>query len=365
MSRRTRLLPLPATDLGQLKTRVRALAENRPGVYQMLDAAGRVLYVGKARRLRTRLLSYFRASYPEDKAARILYAAHDIRWRYVPSEFAAFLTELRQIREYRPHFNFRLNRTRRSVLIAVSGGDAPRVHACRTLATTDERAYGPFPSLERAQEAVRTLNDLLGLRDCAEHMPIVYAGQGDLFGAGRRAACVRHEFGFCAGPCAGFVNEEEYRRRVEAATAFLEGRAIQPLDRVVAMMTDASGATDFERAARWREKFEQLEWLLAATSRARSAVDLLTFVYRDPGEMGDDQAYLIRNGTVRASYPWPATPIEEQAFRAEVRAELERPPVPPFPLPIERLDEVLLLMFWFRAHPEALKRTTTLEAWAA
>jgi Nuclease subunit of the excinuclease complex len=109
---RARLLPLPAADLGQLRERVRALLENRPGVYRMVDNTGRVLYVGKAKRLRTRVLSYFRASYPEDKAARILYAAHDIRWEYAPSEFAAYLTELRQIRKLRPHFNYKLNRTR-------------------------------------------------------------------------------------------------------------------------------------------------------------------------------------------------------------------------------------------------------------
>ena len=126
---RTRLLPLPAADLGQLRERVRALAENRPGVYQMLDNTGRVLYVGKAKRLRTRLLCYFRAKYPEDKAARILYAAHDIRWEYVPSEFAAYLGELRHIRRLRPHFNYKLNRTRRSVLIKVSAGPASRVSA--------------------------------------------------------------------------------------------------------------------------------------------------------------------------------------------------------------------------------------------
>ncbi len=247
------MLPLPATDLEQLRTRVRALSENRPGVYQMTDATGRVLYVGKAKRVRTRLLSYFRASYPEDKAARILYATHDIRWRYVPSEFAAFLTELRQIRQHRPHFNYQLNHSRRPVLIAVSGGRAPRVRACRTLAAHDVRAYGPFQSLARAAEAVRTLNDLLGLRDCAETMPMVFAGQGDLFGTDRRAACARHEFGFCSGPCAGFVAEWEYRRRVETATAFLEGRTIQPMDRVIEMMSAAAGSTDFELAARWRE----------------------------------------------------------------------------------------------------------------
>ena len=124
-SKHQRLVPLPSTDLGQLLSRVRAVAENRPGVYQMVDATGRVLYVGKAKRLRTRLLSYFRASYPDDKAARILYAASEIRWDYVPSEFAAFLGELRQIRKLRPYFNHKGNRTRRAALIKIAGGPAP------------------------------------------------------------------------------------------------------------------------------------------------------------------------------------------------------------------------------------------------
>jgi excinuclease ABC subunit C len=361
--RRAALLPLPAADLGQLRERVRALAEKRPAVYQMTGAGGNVLYVGKAKSLRTRLLSYFRASYPDDKAARILYATHDITWTYVPSEFGAFLTECRLIRQHRPHFNWHMNRTRRPVLITVSEGRAPRIRAHVGLGQGDERAYGPFKSMERTQEAVRVLNDLLGLRDCALTMPIVFAGQGDLFGAERRAACPRYDFGLCAGPCAGLVSEDAYREKVEAAVAFLEGRAIQPVDRVVQAMSDAASDANFELAARWRERFEQLEWLLAATSRARSAVDLLTFVYRDPGHLGDDRAYILRHGVVRGSYPWPATPIEDAAFRAAIAEELERPAPPTAPLPAEHLDEILLMMFWFRTHPEALRRTTPLEHW--
>ena len=87
---------LPATDLDRLRRRIRALTENRPAVYRMMSATGRVLYVGKARRLRTRLLTYFRAEHP-DKQARILNAASDIRWDYVPSEFAALLGEVQRI----------------------------------------------------------------------------------------------------------------------------------------------------------------------------------------------------------------------------------------------------------------------------
>jgi excinuclease ABC subunit C len=343
--------------------RVRALAENRPAVYQMFDSTGRVLYVGKAKRLRTRLLTYFRASYPDDKAARILYAASEIKWDYVPSEFAAYLGELRQIRKFRPYFNHKANRTRRSVLIKIAGGPAPKVYGGGTVSREDICCYGPFRSMARMLEAVRTLNDLLGLRDCATTMPVVFAGQGDLFDSPRQAGCMRHEFGFCSGPCAGFVAEREYRRRVETAMAFLEGRTIQPIDRVVNAMQEAADKAEFELAARWREKFEQLEWLLAATSRARTAVDLLTFVYRDPGDFGDDRVYILRRGVVQASFPYPDTPIEHQAFRGVVAEEAQKPAAPVGPLPLESIDEVLLMMAWFRAHPDALRRTTPLEQW--
>ena len=117
--------------------------------------------------------------------------------------------------------------------------------------------------------------------------------------------------------------------------AFLEGRTIQPIDRVVPAMQDAAAQARFEVAARWRERFEQLEWLLAATSRARSARDLLTFVYRDPGEFGDDRVYLVRQGVVRAAFPYPSTPIEREAFRAVVAEEAARPAPPSGPLPLE------------------------------
>jgi excinuclease ABC subunit C len=361
--RSQRLVPLPSTDLGQLLTRVRALAENRPAVYRMFDATGRVLYVGKAKRLRTRLLTYFRASYPDDKAARILYAASEITWDYVPSEFAAYLGELRQIRKFRPHFNHKANRTRRSVLIKIAGGPAPRVYGGGTISRDDVRCYGPFQSMARMMEAVRTLNDLLGLRDCAATMPVVFAGQGDLFEEPRQAGCLRHELGFCSGPCAGFVSQRDYQRRVDTAIAFLEGRTIQPIDRVVTAMQEASASAQFEVAVRWREKFEQLEWLLAATSRARSAIDLLTFVYRDPGDFGDDRVYVLRRGVVRAAFPYPATPIEHEAFRAVVAEEVRQPPPAAGPLPLDSIDEVLLMMAWFRAHPDALKRTTPYEQW--
>jgi len=96
---------------------------------------------------------------------------------------------------------------------------------------------------------------------------------------------------------------------------------------------------------------------------ARAAVEALTFVYRDPGTFGDDRAYIIRHGIVRASYPWPATPIEREAFRGEVRDELGRPAPVPGPLPFQHLDEILLLMAWFRRHPDAFRRTSRLESW--
>jgi excinuclease ABC subunit C len=331
----------------------------------MLDTTGRVLYVGKARRVRHRLLSYFRARFPDDKAARILHAAADITWEYAPSEFAAHLAELRQIARHRPPFNHHMNRVRRTLFIKVSAGPAPRVATGGAGGRDDQRCYGPFAGPGRARDAVRVLNDLLGLRDCAPGMPMMFAGQMDLFTPIRPAACPRHTFGTCSGPCAGLVSEAHYLHLVDTAVAFLEGRTIQPLDRAVREMQRAAETAEFERAARWREKFELLEWLIAATSRARAAVAGLTFVYRDPGTFGDDRAYVIRHGVVRATFPWPETPIEREAFRAVVADELGHPAPGPGPLPSQHLDEILLLLAWFRRHPDAFRRTSRLESWVA
>ena len=358
-------LSLPTADLAALRDRVRRLGEPRPAVYRMLDPHGRVLYVGKAKRLRQRLLSYFRASYPEDKAARIIHATAELAWDYVPSEFAAHLTELRQIARHRPPFNHQMNRARRTLFVKVAGGPAPRLAVGGVTGREDQRWYGPFTGASRVRDAVRTLNDLLGLRDCAPAMPMVFAGQIDLFRPALQAACMRHEFGYCTGPCAGLVTEAAYRERAETALAFLEGRTVRPMDRIIREMQAAAELAEFERAAKWRERFEQLEWLLAATHRARAAVEALTFVYRDPGDFGDDRAYLIRHGIVRASYPWPETPIEREAFRAEIRDELARPAPVPGPLPFRHLDEILLIMAWFRRHPDAFRRTSKLESWVA
>jgi excinuclease ABC subunit C len=272
--RAQRIAPLPSTDLDLLRQRVRAVAENRPAIYRMTDALGRVLYVGKAKRLRTRLLTYFRAEYPDDKAARILYAASDITWDYVPSEFAAYLR--RAAADPEVPAPLQLSRERDpSVGAHQDLGREPSPARLRGrhggFRATLLRA---FLSFARPQlEAVRTLNDLLGLRDCTLEMPAEFAGQRDLFDQPRQARCMRHEFGFCGGPCAGLVTQLDYRRRIETAMAFLEGRTIQPIDRVVAAMQAAADEARFEAAARWRERFEHLEWLLAATQlRARRAI---------------------------------------------------------------------------------------------
>ena len=359
------LLELAGPDLEGLKRRVKSLAEPRPGIYRMLDASGRVLYVGKAKQLRARLLSYFQARYPDDKGARILHSASDLCWDYTPSEFAAQLAELREIRQWRPPYNVQMNRRRIAVFVAVSGHRAPKLGCTATPAGTGFRFYGPLTSQLRAREAIKVLSDLLGLRDCADRMPMVFAEQGDLFEAPRRAGCPRHELGLCSGPCAGLVSERDYRERVETAVAFLEGRALAPIDQVIAGMTSAAERSKFEIAARWRERFEALEWLLAAVIRSRAALDLLSFVYRDPGSHGDDRAYLIRRGVVRACYPWPATPIEQEAFQGIVAAELAGPEPPAGPLDPSLIEEMLLVMRWFRHHPEALRRTTPISQWAA
>ena len=128
----------------------------------MLSADGEIVYVGKSKKVRTRLLSYFRCSFPEDKGARILRDAVRIEWEYAPSEFAALLLELRQIKRLRPRFNVAMKRDDRNfVFIKVVKSPAPKLMVVRGASDDSAPHYGPFQGAQAVDDAVRELNDVL------------------------------------------------------------------------------------------------------------------------------------------------------------------------------------------------------------
>ena len=191
----------PAT-LAELKRRVQASAAKQPGVYEFLDPTGGTIYVGKAKDVRTRLLSYFTAT-RDSKGGRLIRCAFDIRFRYLPSEFAALLEEQRMISSLRPPYNVVGNSFRAGLaFIKMTTGPAPRLVVSEGARDASSLYYGPFRGRAATADAVRTLVDLLGLRDCIEKQPMRFADQPSLFDTPQPPACIRYDLGTCLGPCA-------------------------------------------------------------------------------------------------------------------------------------------------------------------
>jgi excinuclease ABC subunit C len=327
----------------------------------MTSPDGEVIYVGKSKALRTRLLSYFRASYPRDKGARILREAATLEWEPLPSEFAALLRELRLIKQLRPRYNVMMKRDARyHAFVRVSRGPAPRFHVVRG-AGTDETGtyYGPFRGALQLEEALRELNDVLGLRDCRLDQPMFYADQPDLMPMpSRTPGCIRHEIGKCLGPCIGAVREDEYLDRFRAAKDFLEGKHDAPLAPLRAQMEASSDALDFERAATMRDKIRRLESLQEQFGRLRFALESLSFTYTIPGPRPEDsRTYVVRRGRVRHETATPRTAAERRALEAQVAEMLAPAERSPATVPGHEVDEVLLVAAWFKKHPKELKRT--------
>ena len=339
---------------------VRERAENRPGVYRMLTAAGEVVYVGKSKRLRSRLLSYFRCAFPEEKGARILREAERIEWDYTPSEFAALLEELRHIKRLRPRFNVAMKRDGRNFcFMKLTAGAAPKLLVVRGASHDDASVYyGPFQGAQRVGEAVRELNDALGLRDCALDQKMHFADQAELFTSfPRTPGCIRYEVRKCLGPCVGGCTVRQYDERVRMARAFLDGTDDGPVSKLRGEMEAASERLEFERAASLRDKLHRLEALKEQFIRFRFAVETLSFLYPVPGHDGADRLYLIRRGRVRAELDPPSNAGDHARLRdlaAEVFAPIERESSQ---IPTHEIDELLLLSSWFRRFPAELKRT--------
>jgi excinuclease ABC subunit C len=357
--------PSAAVRVAGLRSAVMESAATRPGVYRMLGEDGSVLYVGKSKQVRTRLLGYFREG-PREKGTRILRDTHRIEWEYVPSEFAALLLELRLIKRFRPRFNVMQKRDlSHYAFVHLTAGRAPKltVHRCaRGRAAGDGLYYGPFLGPEIVTEAVRELSDALGLHDCAEDVPMRYSDQPELIQLGPRTpGCLRYEVKKCLGPCVAGCSARQYDERVALARAFLEGPAegasFAPLVHFRAEMEAASASFSYERAALFRDKIRRVERLSEQFGRMRFALEALSFVYPVPGFGGEDRVYLIRRGTVRAERAAPRSTPE----RFELQRMVEEVFQPGEPagggVRLHEVDEILLLSSWFRRFPDEIART--------
>ena len=344
----------------------------------MLAEGGRVLYVGKSRALRTRLLSYFRVKGRRRKSARILAHAFAIEWTYANDEFGALLAELRQIKQLRPPFNrAMMDDEWPRAYIALTSGPVPGLRLVRR--TDDTRAdglWGPFRLVSKVGDALRALADVTGVRDCtiddtvgvARGRPLWFAHDAPPRGARRTRTpgCLRADLGSCAGPCIGQGDAHAYAHAVQRVRAFLDARDDTPLREATAHMERAASELAFERAGAWRDKRERLAWLWGRVTRFQASMDRLTFRYTVPATHEGDtgRVYLVRRGTVRADVPMPATTAENVALEALAARVFLAPddtvaadPATERDVPQHDLDEFYLVASWFRRRPAELTRT--------
>jgi excinuclease ABC subunit C len=341
----------------RLRAGVRESAPKLPGVYGMLGRYGDLIYVGKAKSLRARLMSYFRDS-RDPKAGRILRHTHTLVWETVPDEFGALVRELELIRRHRPRFNV-LGQPGRHRYCYVCLGRTPAAYAyvARSPTGKDLGVYGPFTSAGRAGQAVRRLNDWYRLRDCSQRVVMHFADQKELFPAERSPGCLRYDIGTCTAPCAATCSRSGYGAQVRGAKRFLDGTDERPLTDLASKMIKAAEAMEFERAASLRDKLSELDWLSEKLSWLRNARAENTFVYPHAGADGRSVWYLIHRGRVLGACFEPSCAKSTAIARLllkDVYATDPGPGVTP-----GQVDHVLLVSGWFRKYPAERARLIT------
>ena len=329
-------------------------------MYRWVSPDGEVVYVGKSKRLRTRLLSYFRCA-DDEKGARIVREAATVEWDYTPSEFAALLEELRLIKRHRPRLNVAMKRdARHFAFIKLTTGAAPKLLVVRGAGADDAQVYyGPFHGAQRVSEAVRELNDALGLRDCRLDQPMHFADQPELFQIfPRTPGCIRHEIRKCLGPCVGGCTTRQYDERVALVRGFLDGADDAPMAQLRAEMQACSDAARVRaRRACCATSSSGSKALREQFIRFRFAVETLSFVYPVAGHDGDDRLYLIRRGRVRGEYALPRSERDRARLREMIDDVFEPSQRDSAQVPSHEVDELLLLSSWFRRFPAELARS--------
>jgi excinuclease ABC subunit C len=227
-----------------------AALPDQPGVYLWKDAAGEILYVGKAKSLRSRVPGYLsdaEPSTPEREALARQIA--ELETIVVPSEAQALLLENNLIKEHQPRFNIRLRDDKSYPQIAVTLSEPfPRVLVVRRVAIPGARYFGPYTDVATLRQTLKIIRRIFTVRSCHWNLP----------GEAPDRPCLDYHIDRCRAPCVGYQSAEQYRRMVDDVVLFLEGKTLDVRTRLRERMQGASKATDFERAAQLRDA---LKWL--------------------------------------------------------------------------------------------------------
>ncbi len=260
---------------------------SKPGVYRLLDERGQVLYVGKARNLKKRVSSYFRKREHLDGKTRVLVShTRSVEVTVTHTETEALLLENNLIKEFRPRYNILLRDDKSYPYIYVSTEQHfPRLAFHRGPRRQKGRYFGPYASAGATRETLSQLQKLFQIRQC-----------DDSFFNNRSRPCLQYQIKRCTAPCVGYVDEARYAQDVRHAIMFLEGKSEEVIGELVSRMEAASGALDFELAARYRDQIASLRRVQERqyVSGARGDIDVVAVRSREG--TGVVQVFFIRDG---------------------------------------------------------------------
>lgn len=225
----------------------------RPGVYRMLDREGQILYVGKARSLKSRVASYFQPSNVQPKVQALVAKTADMQVTITNSDTEALLLEYNLIKKHRPRFNVVLRDDKSFPYLHLeTSHDFPRLNFYRGSRKEPGRYFGPYPSAGAVRDTLQQLQKLFRIRNC-----------DDSYFANRSRPCLQYQIQRCTAPCVGLVSTDSYARDVGAAIKVLEGRNDEVGEDLGRRMDAAAERLDFEEAARLRDQLAKLKVIQA------------------------------------------------------------------------------------------------------
>ncbi|MGD8315783.1 MAG: excinuclease ABC subunit UvrC [Syntrophobacterales bacterium] len=235
-----------------------------PGVYLMMDATGTILYVGKGKNLRKRVLSYFREKEHQSPKTRVLVSKiSDLEFILTGSEKEALILESNLIKRHRPRYNVILRDDKRYLVLRLDPKEEyPRLSLVRRIRQDGAHYFGPYASANAVRQTLKVLHGMFPLRQCS----------GTKFRQ-RPRPCLNHQMGRCLGLCVGAISPEEYGPVVEQAVLFLKGRTQDLQEKLRQEMERAAERLEFEKAAMYRDRLnavkKTLEKQLMVSARFR------------------------------------------------------------------------------------------------